>query len=462
MREPMRGIPWLGLLILAFSGPVSALTDEEILRRFEAYEQRIQALEAELKTLRAEKQPAESPAPQAESAPASQEALGRLERQVQSIGEELQEGRERLRIDGYASAGVAYSDSDEPFQTSGNQIHKDFDFNADTVLGLQATFMVNEQTDFVTQFVARGVDEGRTSDEFDLEVEWAYFDFRLDSHSRVRAGRSRLPLFMLSEYLEVGYAHPWVRPPVEVYALLGDFTNYDGLNLRHTRFLPGQWFLSTQAYWGGRATDTSLAGSPINVDFDDILGINATLQHDDLTLFASVARADLSISPLPATIAPLEAILNAAGQSLAVDKEDTGFAGTGFRYNDGTWMLMGEATRVFIDGWLSDWDSYYLTGGRQLGDFLLHLTFAQINTTDHENRVFPALPPAFRDFREPPFLIDAEQSSWTLGVRYDLSPGIALKGEVQHVFDFNGTAGLFGARPEESVNVWSFVLDAMF
>jgi hypothetical protein len=53
------------------------------------------------------------------------------------------------------------------------------------------------------------------------------------------------------------------------------------------------------------------------------------------------------------------------------------------------------------------------------------------------------------------------QSSVTLGLRWDIFTGIAIKGEYKHVHpDFN-TPGLFNVNPEKSVNIYSIAVDAV-
>ncbi len=466
-RQPGCGAAAAFILVAGalYPAAAAALSEAEILRRFEAYEERIEAyekrieaLESEVRSLRGDEQPGTgSVAPATATADTvTGEELDRVEEQVRAINDELAEARSRLRLEGFATVGVARSSDNAAFQNNNAHIHDDYDFNADTVLGLQATFQVNPDVDFVTQVVARGVDESRDTDDFHLEVEWAYLKYRLDANTRLLLGRSRLPLFMHSEYLEVGYAYPWVRPPVEVYGLIGQFSSFDGATLRYSRLLPGSWVMDAQAYLGGHATDVVLAGSRTNVDLDRLAGGTLRMQKDDLGLFASLARTDTTLSPLPAA---LQAVETAFGLDLSVDDEEVTFAGLGYQYDNGRWMTMGEYTQVRIDGWLSDWDAWYLTGGYRWGQVMTHLTFSDISNTDNGDRVFLG---GALNFRDPPFLIDSEQSSWTLGFRYDLGSGVALKGEWQHVYNFQGTAGLFSALPDDSVDIWSFVLDMMF
>ncbi len=446
-------------LAMALSPAAQALTEEEILRRFEEYERRIEALEAELRAVKAGKTtaaaPVATPEPTAQSA--SDKKLARLERQVTSMQRAFRQEEGRLQLNGFASAGVATSNVSQQLNT---QIHDDWDFNADSVFGLQANFRVNKKTQFVSQFVARGVDEARSEDEFDARVEWAYLSYQHRPDLKLRAGRLRLPIFMISEYQEVGYTYPWARPPSEVYGLVGQFTAYDGFDVLYDLPLRGGWHANLQAYWGGRASTVLLAGSSIGVDLDDAVGVNVRLNYRDLDLFAGYNRADLSFSTLPASLATAEAALNAfAGQTLTVRKEDLTFKALGWHYDDGDWLFMGEYTIFNIDEWLIDTEAYYATVGHHFGRFLPHFTFGKLNTTDGSNRIFPA---PVGNLRNAPTFLDAEQSSWTLGLRYDHMPGIALKFEWQRIADLNGTAGLFTAPPGKDVDVWSFVIDTVF
>ena len=47
-----------------------------------------------------------------------------------------------------------------------------------------------------------------------------------------KAGRQRLPRFRYSDFLEVGHAYPWLRPPHAVYT--ATFSNDDGLSAAYS------------------------------------------------------------------------------------------------------------------------------------------------------------------------------------------------------------------------------------
>jgi len=76
-------------------------------------------------------------------------------------------------------------------------------------------------------------------------VEWANLIYALSPDASVRIGRIVLPTFMVADSRKVGYANPWVRPPVEVYGLV-PITQSDGLDA------------SYRVVWG----ETASSGSP--------------------------------------------------------------------------------------------------------------------------------------------------------------------------------------------------------
>ena len=55
------------------------------------------------------------------------------------------------------------------------------------------------------------------SDNFDLEADWAFASYSFSDQVQVRIGKIKLPTFLVSDFIEVGYSYPWIRPPQEVY-----------------------------------------------------------------------------------------------------------------------------------------------------------------------------------------------------------------------------------------------------
>ena len=62
--------------------------------------------------------------------------------------------------------------------------------------------------------------------------------------------------FLLSNYRNVGFAYPWMRPPHEFYANI-PITHYDGIDIKQSFSLDNGDFLSLKAYAGYTSTQLS-------------------------------------------------------------------------------------------------------------------------------------------------------------------------------------------------------------
>jgi hypothetical protein len=102
----------------------------------------------------------------------------------------------------------------------------------------------------------------------------------------------------------------------------------------------------------------------------------------------------------------------------------------------------------------------YATLGYRVGKWLPHFTTARIK--DNNNPTTP--PPGFPIAGTP-----LDQKSNTLGLRYEVGSGAALKFEVQKVTPKEGTRGLLIARPDmapkdpgDDVMIYGISLDVVF
>ena len=111
---------------------------------------------------------------------------------------------------------------------------------------------------------------------------------------------------------------------------------------------------------------------------------------------------------------------------LSLDKEKGKFTSIGYQYDNGTWVSSNEWTsRMIENDGMESIDSFYLMGGRRFGDFLPHVTYAQLD--DNGGR----------------------QSSWTLGLNYQAAPTVVVKGEYKRVDTKNGYDGVFTRNAQE-------------
>ncbi len=366
----------------------------------------------------------------------------------------------RLTVNGFISAGFARVDS--PWLYDGGQLSDTWSHTAGARAGLQFGMPVTERLGTVLQLLARG------SDDFAVEAEWAYASYAATDHDELRVGRQRLPLFMLSEYLDVGYARPWVAAPIEAYN--PDLPSaYDGISWRHR--INGDWSHELLGYAG--STRAGIGGGDFSID--DMFGVAWFASRGDLTLRAGYAVAQTSFSnPM---LSGFEAL---AG---SIDREEGSFGGIGAQYDGERVLLLAEYQQMKVGSWFPDYAQGYATLGVHLGKWMPHLTLADVEITDKDQRYLAALPamcpPMCMDppANTMPFpantlntLLDSDQQSVTLGVRYDFLANAAAKLDWTRVLDTEDTWGrftppdgnYFGQKPAEDVDVFRFAVDVVF
>lgn len=475
IKAPIRSILiFAGGASLLLSSPGYSLTDNERDQMLKEQQARIQKLEAQLKN---------------------------TQRSARKTDQTMKEYISRLKINGFITAGAARSTTD---QERGDyewkyltKISDEWNWKADSVAGIQFTYAIDPKWDATLQLLSRFEDEFRSDSDGVVNTEWAYLTYRPVDAASVRFGRMRTPLYMFSEYLDVGFAYPWVRPPVETYRV--PFTYYDGISVDYVVEL-GDWNLLTNVAGGRsdpsvilglRAEDCGLASVTLNKDaWTARIGYTqTTVQSDDARLQNLQTAVDGLYNAN---------LLPEAYQVLGADNTAE-YISFGGMYDDGQWQIIAEATELHwedslvLDGW-----SNYLTVGHRFGEVLPYVTFAHEytpgeNDTKRHNVVAAAntaidlvgadseLGAQLTDARNQINAFTETQKSVSLGVRWDVSPRVATKFEVSRISGFDDRGNSIGRYdpiandttvdtevnyPEEGLSspqyVTSFVINAVF
>ncbi|MGX9463296.1 hypothetical protein ACWXWU_18980 [Shewanella sp. A14] len=349
---------------------------------------------------------------------------------------------DRIKVNGFFSVGATRSNNDAGYVGS----DESYELDSLSLLGLQAKFALGEQTSVVTQLIAKG------EDDYDPEFEWAYIKHTFDNDISVRAGKLRVPIFMYSDFLDVGYAQPFIRPPEEVYGAV-PFSTYVGGDIAYDLELDHST-VQLQAF-GGKAKEG-------NIEFNYMYGASAGWQYDNLLLRAVYGTSQISV---PST-SPFYPIIP--------DDTKTEFVGFGVKYDDGANLVTGEYTTVEADGQMSDTKSAYLTYGHRFGDWMPYVTIARLETTDNSERVGQYFNLGGITVPIEP-LLTAERDAYSLGVRYDVISNVSIKADATLINNFGDTVGMvsnatlasnldlttFGSKQDDSL-VYSIRLDCIF
>lgn len=330
----------------------------------------------------------------------------------------LEQGEYRLNY--FGSVGITHLGGEDQGRSYGVSGQTTDSWRGDQLskFGAQLTYGLTDTLGVTLQATAKPL-----QDEWQANLEWAYLSWQANDQLMVRAGRLRSPVYMYSESLDVGFSYPWLRLPDEVYSQV-QLSNYEGADVVYT--LPLSYGSVTFQVAAGQAKnrDYFAYDDLFSIDYGKLFGANVSLATNDYGTFrVGYVEADISTT--------IDGVVNAFGtptylQLLELKKDKGKFTSIGYQYDNGTWLTANEwTTRVTENDNNASIDSFYLMGGRRFGDFLAHVTYAQLD--ENEGR----------------------QNSWTLGLNYNIAPTVVLKTEYKRVDTSGGYDGVFVRNKQE-------------
>ncbi len=327
------------------------------------------------------------------------------------------------RFNGFGTVGVTHLGGEDDGRSYGINGQTNDSWRGDQLskFGAQLSYGLTDSVGVTVQATAKA-----QQDEWKANLEWAYLSWQTTDQLMLRAGRLRSPVYMYSESLDVGYSYPWLRLPDEVYSQV-QVTNYEGLDAVYT--VPLSYGSVTFQLAGGQAKnrDYYAYDDQFDIDYDKLFGASVSLATNQFgTLRIGYVEADITTDINGTVNNYLTGNPNDSLSLLVLDKEKGKFTSIGYQYDNGTWVSNNEWTsRMIENDGLEAIDSFYLMGGRRFGDFLPHVTYAQLD--DNGGR----------------------QSSWTLGLNYQAAPTVVVKGEYKRVDTKNGYDGVFTRNAQE-------------
>lgn len=329
------------------------------------------------------------------------------------------------QFNGFGTVGITHLGGEDDGRSYGITGQTTDSWRGDQLskFGAQLSYGLTDTVGVTVQATAKA-----QQDEWKANLEWAYLSWQATDSLMLRAGRLRTPVYMYSETLDVGVSYPWLRLPDEVYSQV-QLSNYEGLDAVYS--LPLSYgTLSFQALAGVANNRHYFAYDKMHdIDYKNLAGANISLATNDFgTLRVSYVQADIKMNMHDTIIGVVPPGIGVPQrqQWLDLDKNKGTFTSIGYQYDNGTWLTSNEWTRrkVESDG-QGRIDSFYVMGGRRFGDFLPHLTYAQLDQDG------------------------GRQSSWTLGLNYQLMPTVVLKSEYKRVDTRGQYQGVFIRNGQE-------------
>jgi hypothetical protein len=389
-----------------------------------------------------------------------------------------------VTITGFGSAAVTTTNTDKAEFSRPNQargVRENLATGVDSNVGLQASMPINDWLSVTAQGLVRKDAE----DDFGGELAWAFAKAKVSKDISVRVGRVGLPVFMISDYRNVGYANTMLRPPVEIYSQVV-FNSIDGVDVTWQRSFDDTTYTAQVA--AGK-TKAQLAGD-ITVEANSLTAVNLVAEHGPLTF--RLGRADGKMTIANSTsFNTLLGGLRAAGagyhfaqlgqlaNDLQLDHRKASFTSAGFGVDWNDIIVQSEFAKRKTGSYVNDTSSWYVMTGYRIGKFLPYITHSELKIDSFVANTVPAACPTGYPAACTPTMValssgvsrlkntgvgQGEQTTDSIGVRWDLYRSIALKAQIDRIRPQNGTGLLLNTSPgfHSPVTVGAVSLDFVF
>lgn len=392
--------------------------------------------------------------------------IAQLEEQsrVQTAFSKLQKNTllNRIRFNGFASFGVSKTQDTRSETAYHYGQTNDVSVSPNTWLGLRFDTQLYDTGELIAQFVVKNDIE----DSFPIRTEWLFLRQNIGHGLYANVGRIRFPAHIDSELIYVGKVYPTVTPSAEIYAELS-MNHLDGVSLDYATPL-GDWLLSTKFILWGQADDPR-SGHTVRVK--DMQGAAISLENDVLImrlgLFTSKKMVDIKEPAGVDLVKPLNVRV--------ADRLD--YLTSAIRYDDQ--RLYFSAEGIITDtkkDRFSEVRSWNLVGGFYAGPALLYAGYARQHTTNAKDiakaldkqmptvELINSTAPTGEVFAS---YFDRQQRNIQLGVKFDVTSKVVLKAQVQYLYGFDGTRGVFETHAasltsDDHVYLYDIAIQAVF
>ena len=327
---------------------------------------------------------------------------------------------------GFLTAGAAVTNVasryDEKFNEDGA--------TDDTRFGLTASAPLDRDWWAGAQLASHGGGVGDPDRK--ISLDWAYARYQPSETLAVNLGRLKFPNNLVSEYYDVSFTYPWIRPPEEFYshAPLGPNLTAENINGASVIFSrkSGSGVLALQPFIGESNIDDGFSRKTV--------GVKASMSLEHMEMLLGYARGKLRLGSTSARFSE-------------ADAKSLRSWNLGFSYDRNVVVYAEYGRSEIEDNPAFDSTAGYAMLGYRFGKYLPHATYAMF---DQDSGL--------------------GQKSMALGLRRELTTFSSLKFEWKRIDPDQRRlalaggaqpAGLFESLPEKSrVNFYSVAIDFVF
>lgn len=358
------------------------------------------------------------------------------------------------RLSGFGSVGAGRVLTDGGM-FAGYDDHWSYD--TDSVVGLQADVTASGGLSFTTQIVARGYDFQDTEARYDPAIELMFLAYQVGDDLRLRGGLLRTPFYIYSDSVEVGYAYPWVRPPIDVYTTLSQtITHMKGVDATLYKAW-GDALVEWRLAYGYHNTHFETSVTEYDLNLDPLFGSTLTLNWEDMLFRYSVYRATYSfaderlafVEGYYRNLASIDPLFDDLANNVSGEAVVNYYHVLGFQYEKDNWLITSEANYSAAPGekFSIGLSGIYFSVARQMGRFFPYVltSYFETHASDYMYRQLEEserinVPEDKRDFlnvirqgtRQAFDTVDYYNTRAAVGVRYDINENLDVKSEIEY------------------------------
>ena len=358
-----------------------------------------------------------------------------------------------FQFSGFANIGLTYSDSDVLGYRSSlqNDGYEDLSFKPDSLIGLQSNIKFSSKLDAVAQFVL----QDRDNKDYENFLELAFLRYQINRNWALKAGRFSTQSYLYTDYRFVGHLLTWVRPPLEMYSTAGSLGNMDGVNLSYVMDVDWGAIKYSAAYGQANYKDGNNE-QLLSVDYTDLTSLNVELQATDwrfqLAYLTAVTDnlenndidiARLIVEQVPPIFVPYA---NELLYNFIPDGRRVTYVSAGGHYSFEHVDVIAEISHFDSDWSLADGSTNgYVTLAYPADEFTPFMTLAFYererypDAIDYESASAELPPVLFAQLQALTAGFDTaakgtsvDQSSLSLGVKWDFHPSWSVKGQFDY------------------------------
>lgn len=327
-----------------------------------------------------------------------------------------------IEMTGYASLIGSYTDEEDT--TYLNEFAQNYiDFTHHSHIGLQLNTKIIKDLEFSITLLSEG------KNQYQTRAAWFYATYTIDRDISFRFGRLKLPFYLVSNFIDIGHAYPWVTPPEEVYT-----TNIIDASQGIEFIYETDYYnsvLTFNTYLGSDRSSKKLSPSFIDDGTVNIANKYSTGDSFDIEAHELFGFAvNLSSDYVTFQVTHNQTVIESKELNIKKTRVSLGSFGLIFDYKN--FILYSELTHrdseAPLQSILPDQNSKYITLGYKLSKYMPYITYATIGKGKTDSKY--AL---------------VQQTS-TIGLRYDVNPKMAIKVQASKIKpDYSdGNTGRYG------------------